>query len=149
MVRKEVGPDDLERKSEQLKRQYQNWAQMMADPDNRWWHLTVQADKWETNSKGPDKLSTFINGLAASEHTVKIPADKRDEEQVVGMIAGMGRPEPPQPAALKGPIPLAMAHFFNSSFVVPGTSLLSLFPRPRKRHWSFKTPQASPGMDMV
>ena len=27
-----------------------------------------------------------------------------------------------------------MAHFFNSSFVVPGTSLLSLFPRPRKRH---------------
>ena len=42
-------------------------------------------------------------------------------------------PQGPAPGAheykyenkLKGPIPLAMAHFFNSSFVVPGTSLLS------------------------
>ena len=39
---------------------------------------------------------------------------------------------------LKDQSPLRWAHFFNSSFVVPGTSLLSLFPRPRKRHWSFK-----------
>ena len=39
---------------------------------------------------------------------------------------------------LKGPIPRAMAHFFNSSFVVPGTSLLLFSPGLCKRHWSFK-----------
>ena len=31
---------------------------------------------------------------------------------------------------VKGPLPLPMAHVFSSFFVVPGTSLLSLFSRP-------------------